>query len=149
MEVPRLGGESDLQLPAYATAMRDLSCIWDLHRSSQQCQILNTLSEARDWILFLMDTSWVCYCWATMETPWQLILLTLLSSWGWNYSQLSVHFIPDTQAKKNRAPIPIPWAHAPSGPLWKIPGKSSDWPDLGHMPTHWHVDKELEVDCLF
>ena len=34
-EVPRLGVESDLQLPAYttATAMRDLSHICDLHHS--------------------------------------------------------------------------------------------------------------------
>ena len=36
MEVPRLGVESELQLPAYATAtaMPDLSYICDLHHSS-------------------------------------------------------------------------------------------------------------------
>ena len=28
--------------------------------SSQRCQILNPLSEARDWTCILMDTSWVC-----------------------------------------------------------------------------------------
>ena len=38
-----------LHLPyATATAVPDLSCIWDLHHSSQQCQILNPLSEARE-----------------------------------------------------------------------------------------------------
>ena len=43
MEVPRLGVESELQLPAYATAtaMPDLSCVCDLHHSSWQCWILN------------------------------------------------------------------------------------------------------------
>ena len=49
MEIPRLGVESELQLPAYvtATAMQDPSLVCDLHHSSQQCQILNPLSEIR------------------------------------------------------------------------------------------------------
>ena len=43
MEVPRLGVESELQLPVYttATAMWDPSCACDLHHSLQQHQILN------------------------------------------------------------------------------------------------------------
>ena len=50
MEVPRLGVESELQLPAYttATATPDMSQVFDLHHNSQECQILNPLSEARD-----------------------------------------------------------------------------------------------------
>ena len=42
--------ELELQLLAYvtATAMGDLSHVCDLHPSSQQCRILNPLSEARD-----------------------------------------------------------------------------------------------------
>ena len=50
MEVPRLGVQPELQLPACATAtaMKDLSCVFELHQSSQQCWILNPLSEARD-----------------------------------------------------------------------------------------------------
>ena len=50
MEVGRLGGGSELQLPATdtATALEDLSHVCDLSYSSQQCQILNPLSEARD-----------------------------------------------------------------------------------------------------
>ena len=61
MRVPQLGVESELQLPAYttATANQDLSCICDLHHSSQQCWIINPLSEARDRTLILLDTSWV------------------------------------------------------------------------------------------
>ena len=63
MEGPRLGVKLELQLPAYVTvtAMLDLSCIWDLHHSSAQRQILNPLSEARDQTRIPMDTSWVCY----------------------------------------------------------------------------------------
>ena len=50
MEVPGLGVKLELQLPAYttATATPDLSLVCDLHHSSGQFQILNSLSEARD-----------------------------------------------------------------------------------------------------
>ena len=50
MEVPRLGVELKLELPAYttATATQDLRHVCDLHHSSRQHQILNPLSEARD-----------------------------------------------------------------------------------------------------
>ena len=56
MEVPRLGVELELQLPAYATttAMQDLSRIRDLYDSSWQCRVLNPLSEARDRTLSVM-----------------------------------------------------------------------------------------------
>ena len=40
---------------ATATAMRDPSCVCDLHRSSRQHRNLNPLSEARDRIPILMD----------------------------------------------------------------------------------------------
>ena len=50
MGVPRLGVKSELQLPAYNTASvrPDLSCVCDLHHSSQQWWILDPLSGARD-----------------------------------------------------------------------------------------------------
>ena len=50
MEVPRLGVKSELELLASATATAtwDLSHVCDLHRSSQQRQIINPLSEVRD-----------------------------------------------------------------------------------------------------
>jgi len=41
VEVPRLGVESELQLPATATAMPDPSHVFDLQHSSRQYQILN------------------------------------------------------------------------------------------------------------
>ena len=55
VEVPRLGNELELQLPAYtsATATQDQSRICDLHHSSWQNQILNPLSKgpAASWFL--------------------------------------------------------------------------------------------------
>ena len=50
MEVPRLGLQSELQLPAYTTAkvMQDLSRVCKLHHNSQQYWITDPLSEASD-----------------------------------------------------------------------------------------------------
>ena len=55
MEVPRLGVQSELQLPGYttATATRDPSGLCDLHHSSWQRRILDPLSEARHRTLVL------------------------------------------------------------------------------------------------
>ena len=63
-EVPWLGVESELQLPAYSTATvtRDPSCSCDLHGSSRKPWILSSLSRTRDQTLVLMDASWVRYC---------------------------------------------------------------------------------------
>ena len=63
MEVSRLEVESKRQLLAYgtatATATPDPSRVFGLHHSSQQCLILNPLSEARNRTCSLMDPSWV------------------------------------------------------------------------------------------
>ena len=71
MQVPSLGVDKELQLLAYATAtaMPNLSYVCDLHHSSWQHQILNPLSETRDQICVLVDTSQVCYCGAITGTP--------------------------------------------------------------------------------
>lgn len=47
MEIPRLGGDSELQLPAYssATATPEPTLVYGLHCSSWQQQILKLLSE--------------------------------------------------------------------------------------------------------
>ena len=66
MEIPRLEVEPELQLPATATAtstaMQDLSQVFNLRHNSQQHQSLIALSEARDQIHILMETSRVYYC---------------------------------------------------------------------------------------
>ena len=76
MEVPRLGVKSELQLPAYTTAIEtwDLSCVCRLQHSSWQRQTLNPLSKARDRTCILMDTSQICYRWAMIETPGLCVL---------------------------------------------------------------------------
>ena len=52
-----LGWELQLQAYATATAAQDPSHVSDLHHSSQQHQILDPLSQARDRTYILMDTS--------------------------------------------------------------------------------------------
>ena len=71
MEVPRLGVELELQLPAHttATAMEDLSCVCNLHHSSWHCWILNPLNEARDWTCIFMDPSQIHFLCTTAGTP--------------------------------------------------------------------------------
>ena len=59
MEVPRLGVQLELELPAYTadSAMQDPSGVCDLDHSSRQRRIPNPLNEARDQICILMDPS--------------------------------------------------------------------------------------------
>ena len=73
MEIPRLGVELELQLLAFSTltVMLGLSWVCRLYHSSWQCWILNPLSKGRNWTWILMDTSQVCYYWATMGTAVQ------------------------------------------------------------------------------
>ena len=70
MEVPRLGVESELQLPAYTTvtAMLDPSRICNLHHSSWQSQILKLLSRARD----QTATSWFLVGFISIVPQWEL-----------------------------------------------------------------------------
>ena len=67
MEVPRLGVNLELQLPAYTTviAMSDPSHICSLHHSSLQCWIPNPLSEGR-------GLNWHPHGFVTAEPQWEL-----------------------------------------------------------------------------
>ena len=70
MELPRLGVESELRLPANATAtaMWDLSHVYNLYHSSWQCRILNSLSEARNQTCNVMVPSQICFRCTMMGT---------------------------------------------------------------------------------
>ena len=85
MEVPRLGVQSERQLPVYATATAtsNLSRVCDLHHSLQQRQILNPLSEARDWIHNLMVPGWIHFQSAMLGTAIsnELLKIFLFLSW--------------------------------------------------------------------
>ena len=85
MEVLRLGVKLELQLPAYttATAMWDPSLVCDLHHSSQQCQILNPLSDARDRIHNLMVPRQICFCCSMMGTSIHSLSTTCVLKLKW------------------------------------------------------------------
>ena len=93
MEVPGLGVELELQLPAYttATATGELSHVCNLHHSSRQHLILNSLSEAKDQTHILMDTSQIPFHCATMETP-QFLLESIYYEKGWKLNHKSFLF---------------------------------------------------------
>ena len=67
MEVPRLGVQSELQLPVYtrATATQDPSHVYDPHHSSMATPVRNPLSEARDQTSNLMAPSGIRFHCAT------------------------------------------------------------------------------------
>ena len=71
MDIPRLGVESELHLPAYttATATQDASCLCKLHHSSWQHQMLDPLCKVRDQTCIFMDSSWIHFCCTTVGTP--------------------------------------------------------------------------------
>ena len=76
MEVPRLGVELELQLPACttATATLDLSHLCNLHLGSWQCQMTYTPSEAKDQTHIPADISQVHFHCTTTGTPRKAIL---------------------------------------------------------------------------
>ena len=79
MEIPRLGIQLELWLPAYTTvtAMRDLSQVCKLYHSSQQRQILDPRSKTRDRTRILKDSSQIHFRRTTMGTPCNTVLLTI------------------------------------------------------------------------
>ena len=54
----------------------DPSHVCNLHHSSRQCQILNSLSKAKDWTHNLMVPSQIHFRWAMTGTPDSAILRT-------------------------------------------------------------------------
>ena len=77
-----------LLVNATITATPDLSHVCDLYHSSRQCQILNPLSEARDWTRIIMDPSQVRWtAEPRMELPFLFWKISLRMRWlekgGW------------------------------------------------------------------
>ena len=70
-----------IKVATFSLATHDPSCFCNLCHSSQQCQILNPLSEARDWTHILTDTSWVCNQLSHDRNP-EIYFLIRLESWN-------------------------------------------------------------------
>ena len=87
MEISRLRVQSEVQLPAYATATatQDPNRICDLHNSSGQHQILNPPSEARDQTHNLMVPSQICFYCATIGTPNIQFILRIIMQYYFSY----------------------------------------------------------------
>lgn len=85
-EVPRLGGELELQLPAYTTAPAparpDPSCICDLRHGPRQRGTLSLPSEARDRTRTLVESSQIHLCCAPTGTPCHSHLFKKLFLWA-------------------------------------------------------------------
>ena len=84
------GSQATVWIRAVAAGLRhshsnwDPSCVCDLHHSSWQCRILNSLSEAGDQTCVLMNVSQICFPWATTGTPSSQCFLEdeLQGRWG-------------------------------------------------------------------
>ena len=82
---------------ATAIAMPDPSQICDLHHSLWQHRILNLLSEARDWTLILIFTSWIRYRWVTtgtLEAAFSMVTQNIILGCWWSTWDLSPSTIP-------------------------------------------------------
>ena len=126
MEVPRLGVELELQLPAYttATATLDLSRIGGLHHSSRQCRIPNPLSKTRDRTCSLVDPSWIRFCCTTAGT---LRTAGLLESWEICKPRADSH-------RQGWGQSPGPWWISPASPVgagvcpfWSLRAFTPSW----------------------
>ena len=77
---------------ATATAMPDLRHVCNLHHISHQYQLLNPLSEVRDWSHILVDSSQVRYCWTKRWASGFLVCESLCFLWGNVYSDIPLNF---------------------------------------------------------
>uniref|UniRef100_A0A8D1DD68 Kynurenine 3-monooxygenase n=1 Tax=Sus scrofa TaxID=9823 RepID=A0A8D1DD68_PIG len=105
MNVPWLGVESELRLPVYTTATRDLSRVFDLHHSSQQHRILNPLSKARDQTQVLMDTSQFILFFRPDKVPKDIACDLILGCDG-AYSTVRTHLVKKPRFDYSQQYIP-------------------------------------------
>lgn len=102
MEVPRLAMELELQPTSYTTttAMWDPSRLWHLCCSLQQCQILNSLREARDQTCILMNTSCILSPLIHNRDSHTWLIKTTIKRVSWYFSFLAgvVELISESEA---------------------------------------------------
>ena len=89
LKVPRLGVQSEPQLPAYATGTSRATSELHLQPAphSRQHQILNPLNKARDWTWNLMIPSRIHFCCVMTGTPVFNITLSEWTAYYINYEK--------------------------------------------------------------
>ena len=83
MDVPRLGTEWELQLPAYTIAAATWASKPHLRSTPQpqQCRIPNPLIKTRDQTHILTDTSWICFRCAVVGNPCCFSFVSISCKW--------------------------------------------------------------------
>ena len=136
MEIPRPGVESELQLPAHTEAIAtwDLSHVCNLDCSSQQCQILNPLIEAKDWTHILMDTSRVLNPLShngnsTIQNFNQIWHDSLGEKILWSLSLLYTEWSTPSLTMKQKGQIRmfLRWKQRNCGQIWREWGIKDKW----------------------
>ena len=109
MEVPRLGVESELQLPACATATAtpDPSQVCYLHHGLQQCQILNPLSEAR----IKPVSSWMLIRFISIGAHRELLLIVLEMKSFWEIIQFRLLIFKGQKTEAKKGEATCSWLH--------------------------------------
>ena len=125
MEDPRLEVKSELKPPAYATATAtwDPSHVCNLHQSSQQCQIPDALTEARDRTHILMDSSQIHFHCVTKGTP-EIILEYALPTDIWDGLLLNTNNTDKNLTKKSKSKFDNFFGHTHS--MGKFPSQGSN-----------------------
>ena len=115
------------------------SGICNLHHSSQRCQILNPLSEARDRTCILLDTSQIYFCWAmtgTLVIP-KSYLLHLFFLWpSWTITGCELLYLNRVMLYRNDInlhPV-LPLAVVPLASLHFLYYQALESWDLGKTP---------------
>ena len=140
MEVPRLGVESELQLPAYttATATPDPSCICDLCCSLWPCWILNPLSKAG---VELASSRRLCWAFNPLSHSGSSASGFIEMQWHFTTSQSPLHLLGLRRILAEAActQLGLPWTSLKGGtrPCARAqPGARMAPPPPGTRPSH-------------
>ena len=153
VEVPRLGFESELQLPTYTTttAMQDPGCICGLHNSSWQHGMLNPLSEVRDGTYNLM----VLVRFISVMPRWGLVFvclwLILINPVWWPFrSTVPLLFLSVINKVAGNTLVPksaytsliLPVGVIPKSRISELKGIS-----ILHFGRRCQIDRNVELIC--
>ena len=132
----------------HSTATWDPSCVWNLHRSSQQPRSLThwarpAIEPTSSWILVRLVN-----CWATKGTPWQNFWFFLISHWlSSSGGMLTLSYISESYYCPFRQPF-WTWALKMLLKLWRqesLRGWSNHWfqkmKKVWWQPQEWNTSE--------